>query len=89
MLQLSKRFFLKGTLTEKMIPSLFFCHFSTNSENQNNDVTFKKSDRFSLSPHSFWLTQGKGTERPFTGIYHDTKEVGHYECIVCSKKLFM
>lgn len=48
-----------------------------------------KFDRYSVHPHSYWLTQGKGTERPFTGIHWDRKDVGHYECVVCSNKLFL
>jgi len=57
-----------------------------NSYNENAEV---KVNRFSIHPHSFWLTQGQGTERPFTGKYWDTKEVGHYCCIVCTSKLFL
>ena len=48
-----------------------------------------KINRFALSPHAFWLTQGKGMERPFTGDYWFTKDTGHYECVTCSKKLFL
>lgn len=49
----------------------------------------KKISQFSLSPHVFWLTQGKGMERPYTGDYWFTKEVGHYQCLTCSNKLFL
>lgn len=48
-----------------------------------------KVDRYSLTPHQLWITQGKGIERPYTGEYWDNKEHGHYECIVCSNKLFL
>ena len=45
-------------------------------------------DRYSLDPHTYWITQGKGTERPFTGKYWDTKDHGHYECVVCANTVF-
>lgn len=47
-----------------------------------------KIDRYSLTPHQFWLTQGKGMERPYTGDFWDNKDIGHYECVVCTSKLF-
>lgn len=49
----------------------------------------KKVHRFSLSPHAFWLTQAKGMEKPFTGDYWFTKELGEYKCIACNNKLFL
>jgi len=45
-------------------------------------------DKYSLTPHTLWLTKGKGMERPFTGEYWHTKDPGHYECAVCSNALF-
>jgi len=30
----------------------------------------------------------KGTEPPFTGIYHDSKEKGIYKCTCCGTELF-
>ena len=30
----------------------------------------------------------KGTEPPFTGIYHDSKEKGIYKCLCCGTELF-
>jgi hypothetical protein len=56
-------------------------------EEQGEEVI--KFNRNSLHPHSYWITQGKGTERPFTGEHWDRKDVGHYECIVCSSRLFL
>jgi len=41
-----------------------------------------------LSEEQFHITQNKGTERPFTGEYHDCKSDGVYECIVCGEPLF-
>lgn len=47
-----------------------------------------KIEDYALTPHQLWLTQGKGMERPYTGDFWDNKDLGHYECIVCSNKLF-
>ena len=63
-------------------------------EPMENQKKVKKSkqikiNQFAMSPHSYWLTQGKGMERPYTGDYWFTKDVGHYECHTCSKKLFL
>ena len=41
-----------------------------------------------LYPHEYFITQGKGPERPFTGAYWWYKEVGNYHCIVCDQSLF-
>ena len=41
-----------------------------------------------LSREAYDVTRRKGTERPFTGRYHDTKDPGIYTCIGCGGKLF-
>ena len=51
--------------------------------------TFTETElRERLTPEQFEVTQNAGTERAFTGIYHDTKDEGVYRCIVCSDDLF-
>lgn len=37
---------------------------------------------------SYFVTQKKGTERPFTGKYHDCETLGQYQCICCGEPLF-
>jgi peptide-methionine (R)-S-oxide reductase len=44
--------------------------------------------RARLTPEQYEVTQNAGTERAFTGIYHDTKDKGVYRCIVCEEPLF-
>ena len=41
-----------------------------------------------LTPEQYEVTQKAGTERAFTGEYHDTKDDGIYHCRVCDAKLF-
>ncbi|NTW49123.1 MAG: peptide-methionine (R)-S-oxide reductase MsrB [Chlorobiales bacterium] len=52
---------------------------------------FIKNDeelRSRLTPLQYEVTQRKGTERAFTGEYHDFKGKGVYECVVCGNTLF-
>ncbi|MGD1862208.1 MAG: peptide-methionine (R)-S-oxide reductase MsrB [Leptolyngbyaceae cyanobacterium] len=41
-----------------------------------------------LTPEQYHVTREKGTERAFTGAYHDNKESGVYKCICCDVELF-
>ncbi|MFZ5830296.1 MAG: peptide-methionine (R)-S-oxide reductase MsrB [Planctomycetota bacterium] len=41
-----------------------------------------------LTPEQFRVARMKGTERAFTGKYHDHKGDGVYRCICCSEPLF-
>ena len=41
-----------------------------------------------LTPEQFDVCRKKSTERAFTGIYYDTKDMGTYNCSCCSTKLF-
>jgi peptide-methionine (R)-S-oxide reductase len=44
--------------------------------------------RRQLTPEQFRVTRQKGTERPFTGAYHASKEPGVYVCVCCGQPLF-
>ena len=53
------------------------------------EKTFTEEDlRERLSPEQYEVTQNAGTERAFTGVYHDEKTAGVYNCIVCDEALF-
>jgi peptide-methionine (R)-S-oxide reductase len=41
-----------------------------------------------LTPEQYRVARQKGTERPFTGKYHDSKEKGTYKCAACGNELF-
>ena len=51
----------------------------------------KKTDaewKAQLTPEQFEVTRKKGTERAFTGEYHDSKAKGIYKCVCCGTPLF-
>jgi peptide-methionine (R)-S-oxide reductase len=41
-----------------------------------------------LTPQQYQVTRKHGTERAFTGEYHDAKDKGTYECVCCGLPLF-
>lgn len=44
--------------------------------------------RDQLTDEEFHICRQKGTERAFTGIYHDEKRPGTYRCKCCGEALF-
>jgi peptide-methionine (R)-S-oxide reductase len=41
-----------------------------------------------LTSEQYRVARQKGTERPFTGKYHDSKTEGVYRCVCCGAPLF-
>ena len=44
--------------------------------------------RAMLTPEQYEVTRRHGTERAFTGTYHDSKAKGTYLCVCCGNPLF-
>ena len=44
--------------------------------------------RRKLTSEQFEVCRNKGTERPFSGEYHDCKDAGIYRCVCCGEILF-
>ncbi|OMJ82781.1 hypothetical protein SteCoe_16430 [Stentor coeruleus] len=44
--------------------------------------------KMKMYPHEYFVTQGKGIERPFTGEYWWMTDIGNYNCKVCKNSLF-
>jgi len=55
---------------------------------QQKVVKSEQEWREQLTPEQYRVTRKKGTERPFTGEYADTKEPGVYKCVCCGNPLF-
>jgi peptide-methionine (R)-S-oxide reductase len=51
---------------------------------QLSDEEWKKI----LSPEVFYIARQKGTERPYTSKFENSKEVGTYYCAACGNALF-
>lgn len=41
-----------------------------------------------LTPEQFEVCINKGTEPPFSGKYHNSKEKGTFKCVCCGESLF-
>ncbi|XP_058810492.1 methionine-R-sulfoxide reductase B1-like isoform X2 [Phymastichus coffea] len=53
------------------------------------EVKICKNDlKIRLTPIQWFVTQEKGTERPFSGCYNKFNGKGIYVCIVCGQELF-
>jgi peptide-methionine (R)-S-oxide reductase len=55
-----------------------------NEEDRKTDAEWKKT----LSREQYEVLRRKGTERAFTGKYHNSKERGVYRCAGCGNPLF-
>jgi methionine-R-sulfoxide reductase len=60
------------------------------TEPQTVDKVVKTDDAWQkqLTPEQFQIARGKGTERPFCGVFYDHKKPGIYTCICCDLPLF-
>jgi len=64
-------------------------HSKTNGGGNKDEKDIKKDElKKRIGNFCFYVTQEKGTERPFTGEYWNNKENGIYQCIVCETNIF-
>jgi len=54
----------------------------------SNDKAPASDLKVKLSDEQYEITQNRGTERAFTGMYVDHKEDGTYRCVCCDAELF-
>lgn len=54
-----------------------------------NKINKSESDwKDTLSEEEYYVTRQKGTEKPFTGKYYNSKDSGMYKCVCCGNPLF-
>ena len=58
--------------------------YMENEKIQKSDEEWKTE----LSPVEYHILREKGTERPFTGKYYQSKQDGIYRCAACGNELF-
>jgi peptide-methionine (R)-S-oxide reductase len=56
-----------------------------------SDANLKSNEYWKekLTPEQYRICRKKGTERAFTGEYHDCKDAGVYHCLCCGAGLFL
>lgn len=51
-------------------------------------IKSKEEWKKQLTPEQYKVTRKHGTERAFTGEYHESKDEGIYHCVCCGNELF-
>lgn len=74
---------LKNTIMNNDEKDAVYSKTDTNKVALSNDEWKKR-----LSPEVYHVAREKGTERPWTSKYEDSKEIGTYYCAVCGNALF-
>ena len=84
----------KILITLLLIPFLGSCQSNKKApKNAKNKTEYDvvKTDaewKAQLSAESYHVARKHGTERAFSGEYHDSKAKGRYDCICCGQPLF-
>jgi peptide-methionine (R)-S-oxide reductase len=61
---------------------------NVNGQDKNKKIDNKTMKFNELSDFEKFIIDGKGTEKPFTGIYYNFKEKGTYLCKKCNAPLY-
>jgi peptide-methionine (R)-S-oxide reductase len=56
----------------------------TNERIEKTDEEWRQE----LTPEQYQIARQAGTEAPFTGKYHDSKDPGTFHCVCCDTPLF-
>ena len=76
---------------KSLITILSFLISASAAPAQTTKYAVTKTDaewRKQLTAEQYQVTRKKGTERAFTGKYHDNHEKGIYKCVCCGQELF-
>jgi methionine-R-sulfoxide reductase len=65
---------------------IFSVNVNAQDKNKSNTKDIMKINQ--LNDFEKSIIEGKGTERPFTGIYYKTKDAGTYLCKKCNTPLY-
>lgn len=68
--------------------NLFYSHTSGKEIQMDKIKKSEEEWKKELTEEQYYITRKKGTERAFTGKYHDLKEKGIYQCVACGLDLF-
>jgi peptide-methionine (R)-S-oxide reductase len=62
---------------------------ASDDENTRENLELSEEEwRRRLTPEQYRVLREQGTERAFTGEYHDNKEAGLYRCAGCDQPLY-
>ncbi|XP_046552159.1 peptide methionine sulfoxide reductase MsrB-like [Haliotis rubra] len=76
------------TTKQEVSPKIRKLQASCADENSCQVALDKEELKDRLTPLEYHVTQERGTERPFSGKFVNTKDEGMYNCVVCGNPLF-
>lgn len=88
---------IKATAPRRTLPAVknslkwvrpFYTNSGLGSLTRYDDTAVEIDWKKKLTPEQYYVTREKGTELPFSGIYLNNTEAGHYHCVCCEAPLF-